>query len=376
KQQTIAQEQELLARRRFYASQISLAHQAWEAGNPARVLELLEGLRPKFDEPDLRTFEWFYLWRLCHPGRQLNWRWGQGQIDAVAFSPDGRTLASGGMQVNVKLWDVATGKERATFQQTAVTCLAFSPDGATLCVGSWIHSETTLQLWDVATGRQLTPLRGHVPSTTFSVAFAHDGRTVAAGTKAGTVFLWDVAARQLMRRFHAHEHDVQIAFSPDDKTLVSTSRWGNERVKVWDVAAESPRVILEADHAIRLAFSSDGRTVAAGAHAGAGEVLDVPPRKRKATLQGHRGDVRAVAFSPDGQTVVTGGLDRIVRLWDVVTGKLRASQAHAAAVHSVAFAPDGKTLATGSGDGALKLWDMATTPNPSMLQHAAAVHSF
>src|SRR5262249_33265697 len=64
------------------------------------------------------------------------------------------------------------------------------------------------------------------------------------------------------------------------------------------------------------------------------------------------------------------------RLWDVVTGKLRASQAHAAAVHSVAFAPDGKTLATGSGDGALKLWDMATTPNPSMLQHAAAVHSF
>src|SRR5262249_54580914 len=110
-------------------------------------------------------------------------------------------------------------------------------------------------------------------------------------------------------------------------------------------------------------------------NAGAVQLWDVATGKHKATLQGHRGAVWAVAFSPDGQTVATGGLDRMVRHWDVATGKLRASQAHVAAVHSVAFAPDGKTLVTGSGDGTLKVWDMAMTPNPSMLQHAAAVHS-
>jgi WD40 repeat protein/serine/threonine protein kinase len=362
----IAKEQASLARRRFYASQISLAHQAWEAGNPARVLELLEGLRPKFDEPDLRTFEWYYLWRLCHPGRQLNWRPGQGGHVGV-FSPDGRTLASGGG--NIKLRDAATGEERATFQQTAVICLAFSPDGATLGAGSWNHWEATLKLWDVATGRERAPLPGDVRSTVVSVAFSHDGRTFAAGTHAGDVFFWDMATRKLKRQFQPHKNSAVIAFSPDDKMLVTTSDWGGV-VKVWDVAARSPPVILETKRALCVAFSSDGRTVAAGTAAGEVNLWDVPTRKRKAALQGHRGNVWRVAFSPDGQTVATAGRDRIVRLWDVATGKLRASQAHGRGVPSVAFAPDGKTLAAGSG-----LWDMVTTPNPSVLQHTAAVHS-
>src|SRR5262249_18638896 len=282
----IAREQELLARRRFYASQISLAHQAWEAGDPARVLELLEGLRPKFDEPDLRTFEWFYLWRLCHPGRQLNWRVGQGEFQAVALSPDGKTLATGCEVGNVKLWDVATGRERATFQQTGITCLAFSPDGATLAVGSWRHWDTSLKLWNLVTGRELAPLPGDLPALR-SIAVSHDGKTLAAGTEVGSVFLWDAATRQLKRTLQAHTVTTFIAFSPDDKMLATATGWGDHRLKIWDLAAEPPRAVLDENNtASCVAFSSDGRTVATGS-----ELWDVPSGKRRTTLQGHRGGV-------------------------------------------------------------------------------------
>src|SRR5581483_4424607 len=222
---------------------------------------------------------------------------------------------SGGMHGNVKLWDVATGAERGAFRQSAITCLAFSPDGATLCVGSWRHMETSLKLWDVATGRELDALPGELP-TVFSVAFSHDGKTIAAGTKAGTVFLWDVVTRQLRRTLKAHTADTFIAFSPDDRMLATASGSGDHRLKIWDITAEPPRVARALEGASCVAFSRDGRTVAAGIN-----LWDVPTGKRKATLPGHRGWGKTVAFLRDGQTVATAGLDRMVRLWDVATGK-------------------------------------------------------
>ena len=131
---------------------------------------------------------------------------------SLAYSPDGRTLATGGSNGNVKLWDAASGLERATFQQSGITCLAFSPDGETLAVGGWGNQDATVKLWDLATGSELAPLPGDLPSLR-SVTFSHDGKTLAAGTEAGSVFLWDVAGRQLKHKFQASTPRLRLSRS-------------------------------------------------------------------------------------------------------------------------------------------------------------------
>src|SRR5262249_28963893 len=134
-----AKAQQLLARRRFYASQMNLAMQAWEAGQSARVLQLLEGQRPKLNEEDLRTFEWCYVWRLWHRGHRRTVRAptaDSAQRWCLACSRDGSTLASGGWDGRLKLWDPATGREQANLDVgSMVWTVAFSPDGKTLATG-------------------------------------------------------------------------------------------------------------------------------------------------------------------------------------------------------------------------------------------------
>src|SRR5262249_47687950 len=151
-EETRAKSNELLARRRFHAAQMNLAMQAWEAGNPARVLELLEGQRPKFDQEDLRGFEWFYLWRLCQSGKRFTLRGYQCEIWCIVFSPDGLTLVSASRDSKVKLWDVATGQNRGMLlEHTGAVQVAFSLDGKTLASGGF---DGAVKLWDVATWRE------------------------------------------------------------------------------------------------------------------------------------------------------------------------------------------------------------------------------
>ena len=296
----------------------------------------------------------------------MNWRSHQTHLRTVAFSPDGRTVASGGIE-NIKLWDVATGKQRAVFPQPGVTCLSFSPDGRTIAAGSWRHWESSPRLWDVSTGYGSSPLPGVITHVD-SIAFSHDGKTVAAATHRGEVHFWDAATRQVRLTFQPHSAHTRIAFSPDDTRLATTTSYGDSRTKVWDLSGAEPRMIFNEEGAHCIAFSPDGRTLAAE-----NNLWDVPTGRRKATLPGHRGTILSIAFSPDGKTVATASIDRIVRLFDVATGTERLSHAHGAAVNALAFSPDGRVLVTGSGDGKLKLWDMVTGQNPTILPQPAPV---
>jgi hypothetical protein len=184
--------QEQANRRLLYAAHMNLAQQAWESADAERVEELLESHRPHPGDEDLRGFEWYYLWRLSH--KFLSILRHDDYINSVAFSPDGKWLATRSFDGTVKLWDAATGQELLTLKgySDVVTSVTFSPDGKRLATGSLDH---IVKLWDAATGQELLTLKGH-SDVVHSVAFSPDGKRLASGSADRTVKLWDAATEK------------------------------------------------------------------------------------------------------------------------------------------------------------------------------------
>jgi WD40 repeat protein len=267
----------------------------------------------------------------------------------VAFSPDGKRLATGARsdQLAVKMWDAQTGQELTTFNGHTgqVFSVAFSPEGKRLACGSdtWDFTKQSygageVMVWDVQTGRELLVLKGHTGLV--SVAFSPDGKRLASAgqkpgpaAKVGEVKVWDAETGQEVFTVEAPAYEQRtVAYSPDGKRLthVSDSGGNSSTMTVWD--AQTGRELL---------------------------------------TQKTHGQVGSVAFSPDGKRLVTGVgwlsvtgalIDRAVRVWDAETGQeLYSLKGHAVEVTSVAFSPDGSRLASASRDGTVKVWDATTS---------------
>jgi len=276
---------------------------------------------------------------------------------ALAFSPDGKILASGGGGASVKLWDAQTGvlKQALTGHGYEVFSVAFSADGKMLASGS---GDETVKLWDAQTGalKQTLPGQG---GQVRSVAFSPDGKTLAAASFDETVKLWDPQTGMLKQTLKGHEYLVySVAFSPDGKTLASGS--DDQTVKLWDAQTGKLKQTLSVNSTVySVAFSPDGKTLATGSKNNTIKLWDALTGAWKQTLTGHSAEVGQVAFSPDGKTLASASNDKTVKLWDVQSGALRQTlTGHADKVRSVAFSPDGKTLASGDDDKTVKLWQV------------------
>jgi WD40 repeat protein len=360
------------ANRNLYFNRLARAQLEWLVNDDMQQAE------KALDSCDkgLRGWEWHYMKRLCRGGLRT-FRGHTDSVECVAYSPDGKTIASASMDKTVKVWNVSAGQLvfNLTGHTGPVYCVAFSPDGKTLASGS---TDQTIKVWDASSGNEVQTLRGHrIP--VLRVAFSPDGKRLASvgGTGGREKEAPPTMYNQGTGQFVAV---VQPLLEPLKENRTSHNQGGRQdadgEAKVWDLAAGQAILALSghSGSVTGIAFRADGKRLATSSRDGTAKVWDAMAGKETLTFRGHNGSVTSVAFSPDGKHIASTSMDRTVRIWDANTGQEQvAYRGHQLGVHHAAFSPDGQRVASGNplgfnladpwGDnhpGKVKVWEATT----------------
>ncbi len=398
------------ARRQLYVSDMVVAEKALREGNLRRADELLRAHSPKTPNTDgaddARGFEYHYLREQCNGDQEFILSTNENAVFAVAYSPDGKLLATGSSYLpypalrdyagELKLFNAETGRLVAhlpTESPDGIRSVVFSRDGKRIAAGC---AGSVVTVWDIVTHQRLDSFFGRTAEVG-TVALSPDGRLVAAtfcGTTPGihgTIVIWNTGTRQEIKEFAVEINRPEaMAFSPDGKWLAYIDLFADEQkglklpvlgpgkpadaaqrdnysLQLWDIqeGREGKRFELPLEGVVHcLQFSPDSQTIALGATKGLVATFDF--QHSPIRLGEHAGDVFSVQFSVDGRLLATGSADSTIKLWDLTSSRnIGTLRGHRDQVKQVAFSPDATRLVSASFDKTVRVWSTAARNDKS-----------
>jgi len=376
----------------LYAADIQVARNHWAANRPEKMRELLEQHLPAAGVPDLRGFEWHYLWRLAN-SQQRTLRGHAQPIDTLAFAGSTGDLLSGDVEYQyrtagtLRKWPGGRADEASTlFTQPVsptragyypgIRALAVSPDGSRCA----LVDSGVVRVLNVETGEQARVLDAFNGSAQ-AVAFAPDGRQLAVGERGGEITIWDTETGDKSATIGKQTLSiVRLEFSPDGTRLAAASgdssapTWSqllNGELWLWDVKAREQVAQCRGVRSFvnDLSVNAQGTTVAAATMEGTIVLWNMKRTEGDRILRGHSGPVNAVRWLPEGRYLASGGDDGTVQVWDI--GREEAKQVykgHSGPVTALAVSADGNLLASGGRDTLIQLWDPRVDPERTIIR--------